>query len=247
MKKSILMAAAAVMALPANAATVTVAGNSSIYQIFGHSGSANGGATDAVLANGSVNAGDSFSFSATGLIGCCSYIGSGNTPDGATGSMNIAAYNGLSGISGNSLLPLVGVFTSETDPFGTASPAGTTYDASNPSSLSPLLNQVFYIGDGLGGLNAGSGAALSFVAPTGATRLYLGILDSHGFSGNPSDYRDNPGSFTVNFSAIPATQQSPSAVPELATWLMMIFGFGAVGSVIRSRRKAPNLLFASPT
>lgn len=46
----------------------------------------------------------------------------------------------------------------------------------------------------------------------------------------PFDYNDLSFSFTNTFSA-------PGAVPEPSTWAMMILGFGAVGGVLRRRRK----------
>jgi len=49
------------------------------------------------------------------------------------------------------------------------------------------------------------------------------ILNSIGFS-------------TVPGAAITATTAIPAAVPEPATWLMMLVGFGAIGAAMRRRR-----------
>ena len=218
----------------AMAGTATVGGNADIYQIFGHAGNLSGGdygaataANDAVLVSNSVVAGQVFQFSATGTIGCCSGLDSSFTPDGRSGGTNILGVNGLSNISGNSQIPLVGVFTSDTDPFSLSAPAAFSFDALAPTSAAPLLRQVFYIGDGLTGFNS-SGSELSFTAPTGATRLYLGVIDSFGFGGYSGYYNDNPGSFAVSFS-------STSGVPEPTTWAMMLVGFGLVGFAMRKR------------
>lgn len=54
------------------------------------------------------------------------------------------------------------------------------------------------------------------------------ILNSIGFS-------------TVPGAAITATTAIPSAVPEPATWLTMLIGFGAVGGAMRVRRRRPAL------
>jgi Ca2+-binding RTX toxin-like protein len=64
------------------------------------------------------------------------------------------------------------------------------------SSLSPQLGQVFFIGDGLTG--NGTGSRQSFIAPLGATRLYLGIPDGEFLRGVPGQYQDNGGSFAVS-------------------------------------------------
>lgn len=56
--------------------------------------------------------------------------------------------------------------------------------------------------------------------------LYSGVLDATG-----ADHMAS-----VSFDA-PVAPPGGAAVPEPATWAMMIFGFGAVGSVIRSRRR----------
>jgi hypothetical protein len=60
-------------------------------------------------------------------------------------------------------------------------------------TLSPLLGHVFYIGDGVT-----SGAVFQeFIAPAGATRLFLGIPDGFGFVGAPGAYDDNDGAYLV--------------------------------------------------
>ena len=147
--------------------------------------------------------------------------------------MNVGGANGLSSLVGNTRIPLVGVFTSETDPFGGVAPATLSFDGNTPLSLSPLLHQVFYIGDGHAGYNNPSGASLNFTAPTNATRLYLGTIDAFGFGGTTGYYNDNRGAFTVDVSL----QRDAGAVPEPATWAMMIMGFGAAGVMMRRRRE----------
>lgn len=70
------------------------------------------------------------------------------------------------------------------------------------------LNNAFLIGTGG-----------SFVVPTGATTLYLATVDGYQWS-------NNIGSFSVDIGA----------VPEPATWALMILGFGAVGAAMRRKR-----------
>lgn len=211
----------------------SVNSNSSIYQVFGHGGTVGGAyglASDAVLFNFTAGANNSFHFSVSGMSNCCS--GAPDTlPDGAGGSTNVQGMNGLSSAVGNSQLGLLGVFTSEVDPFGGSAPAALVWNANNPLSSSPLLNQVFYIGDGLSGyLNAG-GSPLSFLAPTGATRLYLGVADGWGFGGPSGYYYDNVGKYTVGVGL--AAQQNE--VPEPAS--LGLLGLGMAG-LLAARRRA---------
>jgi Flp pilus assembly protein TadG len=62
------------------------------------------------------------------------------------------------------------------------------------SSLSPAVRQPFFIGDA----RQASGTLQSFVVPTGATRLYLGIMDGRQWS-------NNTGSFTANSAQVALT------------------------------------------
>ena len=92
---------------------------------------------------------------------------------------------GLSGPLNVYTSGLVGVFTNGAQPTGPA-PAqlnsGTSF-----ATLSPGLNQIFWIGDGLTG--TGTGTIQSFIAPAGATTLYLGVADGFGWNNNPGKIR----------------------------------------------------------
>jgi hypothetical protein len=81
---------------------------------------------------------------------------------------------------------LTGVFLGPGVPGGTA-PAGldSSVTGSLPT-LSPLLQQVFFIGDGLTG--TGSGAVQRFVVPQGATRLFLASSDDFGNNNNTGQF-----------------------------------------------------------
>jgi hypothetical protein len=228
---------------PGGSVSTTVSGVDSIYGIFGHSGDPggeNGGdpaSSPAHLVTFTAGSGNVFTFSASGEIGCCTHsLDSAYTPDGANAGMNVTGANGLSSLMGNSAIPLVGVFTTDTDPNGGVAPATLTFNHDSPLSLSPLLDQVFYIGDGLTGYNNASGTPLTFTAPTGATRLYVGVIDAYGFNGVTGYYGDNPGSFAVTID-LAGVRKLPG-VPEPSTWAMMLLGVFGLGSLMRARKPA---------
>lgn len=162
--------------------------------------------------------------SVTGLTNCCS--SSPDTgPDGGGGGTSISSTDGISGIIGPTQMFLVGVFLDATEPAG-AGPAILNFNSIGTSftDLNPLLNQTFWIGDGLTG--TGSGAVQKFHAPTGATRLFLGIADSFGFGGAPGWYDDNTGEYEVEYNVV---------VPEPAT--LAVFALGAAGMARYRRMK----------
>jgi hypothetical protein len=146
-------------------------------------------------------------------------------------SMNIAGAANLSGIVSSNVGYLAGVFLNGNEG---SNPTPPTLDFSSGglgesfTSLSPQIDQVFFIGDGLTG--TGSGSVQTFFAPTGATTLVLGIVDGFNYSGAPGAYFDNGGLFSgaVNVSG---------AVPEPVTWAMMVVGLGLVGASLRINRQ----------
>lgn len=138
--------------------------------------------------------GQTVTFSAQGLVGCCSVPNAG--PDGYPGSrVNISALGSISGFVSQRGLPLAGVFTNGS-PSGPA-PAPYDYSAGvGQANLYPVLNQVFFIGDGLTG--AGSGQQQVFHVPPTATELWLGFPDAGTFQGPPGNYADNVGGVEVS-------------------------------------------------
>ncbi|MFM9026222.1 MAG: PEP-CTERM sorting domain-containing protein [Planctomycetaceae bacterium] len=156
--------------------------------------------------------------------------------------MDMASSGGVSGMllyesdpAARLVMFLAGVFTSGGVPqapapailnfsstFG-SDPLGTSF-----TQLSPLLNQTFYIGDGLTG--TGSGTAQSFFVPDGATHFSMGIVDGSYFVGAPDYYDNNRGSFAV---------QGMIAVPEPSTWVMGAVGIACASwSAWRRRKRA---------
>ena len=84
---------------------------------------------------------------------------------------------------------ILGVYLNDSVPGSAAAPPVldfSTAASQNFTSLSPKLNQTFFIGDG----RTSGGAIQQFVAPAGATRLFLADMDSY-------EWNNNIGSFTI--------------------------------------------------
>jgi uncharacterized repeat protein (TIGR01451 family) len=134
--------------------------------------------------------------SVEGTFSCCSGRFP-NGPDGGDRSMfpgccDNPPYRGISGLL--DFTPrggyLVGVFLNDTEPADPPPPSldfTRNYDFSN---LSPLLRQVFFIGDG----RDASGEQQRFHVPAGATRLFLGQVDGQG------EFFDNTGGFRASLT-----------------------------------------------
>ena len=162
------------------------------------------------LAPTQIVGGATYTFSVTGSV---SNTGtpSGLSPDGGSFTSHTAgAQNGISNITAP-MSSLVGVFlTNKTPKSGDAATAldfstfGTEF-----TTLAPKLNQVFFIGDG----KTTSGLTQTFLAPTAATRLFLGTMDGY-------EWNNNSGSFSVEMTV----------VPEPATYAAL-FGIGTLGFV----------------
>src|SRR4029077_8993410 len=117
---------------------------------------------------------------------------------------------------------LAGVFLGPSEP---SDPAPLRLDftmiGTSLTSLSPHLDQVFFIADGLPG--HGTGSIQQFNVPTGATRLILGLVDAPNYQGDPGGYGDNTGSFSATFSI----------VPEPSVSALLFGGAGLLGLVGR--------------
>jgi hypothetical protein len=86
---------------------------------------------------------------------------------------------------------------------------------------------VFYIGNGL----ASGGSFKEFIAPGGATRLFLGIPDGFGFVNAPGAYDDNDGAYHI----VIGVNQTPT-VPEPQTYALMALGLTLVAGLMRRRK-----------
>jgi len=141
-------------------------------------------ATYAFSASGSVNHGSTLPFS---------------PPDGEDNitSHHLGAENGIADLAAP-YCSLIGVFLGSDQPDQGPAPAPLNFGIPADRDyleLAPALKQPFFIGDGL----TSSGAVQQVIAPIGATRLFLGVMDQYGWS-------DNEGSFTVQ---VAKTASSP--------------------------------------
>lgn len=135
-----------------------------------------------------IQAGATYTFSASGSANhgpTLPYVG----PEGEDLiSHYLGAENGIADLTAP-FVSLVGVFLGPNPPNQT--PAPPSLDFRNETdrdylALAPALKQPFFLGKGL----TSSGAVQQVIAPAGATRLFLGVMDEYAFY-------DNEGSFEV--------------------------------------------------
>jgi hypothetical protein len=157
---------------------------------------------------------------------------SGNGVDGS----NLNSLGGISGYKGPQG-PLVGVFLDDSIPNSALPPATLDFTATglgtNFTTLSPQLRQIFYIGDGV----TTTGDFQTFIAPSSATRLFLGIPDGFSFVGAPGAYDDNDGRYGVRIG-VNQVPTDPESVPEPATTAGLLVSslLGALGWKSRAAR-----------
>jgi hypothetical protein len=162
------------------------------------------------------------------------FLGNGGLifgPEGNAAASSLTPFAGISGYNGPRQGPLVGVFLDSNNPGGQPTPSTLNFNVIGTefAILAPGLGQVFYIGDG----KTSGGVFQQFIAPTGATRLALGIPDGFGFGGVPGAYDDNDGFYQirVGIDEIPTGVPIPAALPLFAT------GLGLLGLVMRRRKR----------
>jgi hypothetical protein len=143
---------------------------------------------------------DQIQFSVTGKVSFTPDVTPGNNPDGDQ-AFDMTNYgDGLSAPLAVRANALVGVFLDDDSPTGKPTPDRLTFAGEGGlafGTILPEIGQIFFIGDGLSSdSNAGqtNGFAQSFIAPPGATRLFLGTADGSG-------WLNNSGSFTVAISS----------------------------------------------
>jgi len=146
-----------------------------------------------VLVPVTIVSGQSYSFTASGLVAQDLYF----PFYGPEGNINALTTHWAIDEHGKSDIyaptdSLIGVFLDSSLPSSSPAPSRLDFDTAlsrNFTTLSPLLKQTFFIGDG----NTDSRKKQYFIAPPGATRLLLGTMDSH-------EWSNNRGSFEVNIT-----------------------------------------------
>ncbi len=136
-----------------------------------------------------ITAGQTVQVEASGFVDARGNQSPDTPPDGAYYlTYNTQRAFGISSIRGPGGA-LIGVFLGAGAPQMNALPPDVEVTESyrNQGRLQPLLQQPFFIGRG----RTPSGEVKKFVAPAGAARLFLGVLDSGGYN------YDNTGFFTV--------------------------------------------------
>ena len=123
--------------------------------------------------------------------------------------LDMQAFGGVSGMvlfepvpADRRVMFLTGVFTTADGP-GERAPERLDFSSTSTSvpggrsftTLSPQIDQLFYVGDGLTG--EGTGTQQVFVVPDEATHLYLGLIDGSRFIHGPDFFNNNDGSFSV--------------------------------------------------
>ena len=172
----------------AGSATLVVSGQSNPWLATQPSGTVTSDGQDSAPAQSpalvplSVAGGVQFSFSGVndptqGSVGNCPGCQSGSPNGGGFTTHSAGAQNGISDVNAP-LNSLLGVFVSSS--LSPTAPAPLDFSTIvGFTSLSPLLQQVFFIG---------TGAGETFYAPTGATQLYLGTMDGYQWSNNVGAY-----------------------------------------------------------
>ncbi len=124
--------------------------------------------------------------------------------------------NGISDVTAP-LGSLIGVYMDNSQPDPGATPGAFDFRVTGLdfSTLSPVLNQAFFIGDGL----TPTGDVQRFIVPVGATRLYLGTMDGFGWTGNNG--------------ALGATVLA--AVPEPDGFALLLCGLALMAAVVRGK------------
>lgn len=181
-----------------------------------------------------VVAGQAIQISATGLVG---YAGSkpnigpnGNTSTDNTTNLGRSTGMGIGGITGPES-GLVGVFTGPTLNLQSIPPSvDYTGDAKDIPVTRPMLQQPFFVGSGV----TSTGVVKTWIAPSGAAKLYLGVLDYQ--------VSTNTGSFSATVTLAPAPDDPVNPIRVSGVAQIALAG-APVGTVTPSGRDTAPLNF----
>lgn len=220
--------AAAALGAPSFAASVVVDSTTDIFlasqpngaSITGYFGSDTAPGNSPVLL--AVTGGATLTFSAIGSTSVDGSCFAGPDGNGCYSDESGFSPSPASGTYKGPADALIGVFLDDSVTDVSNGPASLDYtDSANLNLVSnmPGLGQIFFIGDGL----TDTAVVQQFLAPTGATRLFLAVADSYGSS------TGNSGSLAVTYTG------AVEPVPEPASWALTIGGLGFIGAAMRRR------------
>jgi len=187
--------------MPDNTSVTNLQNNAGCYDNSGTSANPKQRPITVSLTSLGLQPGDNVSFEGLSGTGSNGGGGSGTGPDGNQGWMvalgnsapNSVPSNNANGIA-NVRAPIssvMAVFLDDYAPNTSAAPSGLDFGTAaqrDYRTLSPQLKQPFFIGDG----KTSTGEVQRIRVPTGATRVYLGMMDAW-------QWNDNVGSFRMNF------------------------------------------------
>jgi PEP-CTERM motif len=159
-----------------------------------------------------VTAGEAFTFSASGLVVHGGTDTTGAGPDGFPDwifSRDQGAENGIGNINAPANA-LIGVFLDDSVPSSFTPPSLLDFTTTAERDLltySPELRQPFFIGDGV----TSADLVQTFLAPAGATRLFLGTMDGYGWF-------DNTGQFVVDVQTPEPSSIVLAGIAALGLW-----------------------------
>lgn len=147
-----------------------------------------------------------------GCVANCSPLDGNEFWDHTPGSQN-----GISEIRAP-IESLVGIFLTDSAPNLSVSPAKLDFQTLglDSASLSPELQQVFFIGNGM----TSGGSVQEFSIPAQATRFFLGAMDGY-------EWSNNSGTITAGVTQV---------VPEPEIYAMLFAGLGLLWVATRRRR-----------
>ena len=153
--------------------------------------------------------------------------------------------------SGSATLTGIGDTSTEFNPTDDVTAVGLSSLTFTVNNVSKAIsgNNVFFVNRfaGTGGFSLLTGGDFRTLLLSSSFLTYDGVSSIAAVTGSavalPYNFSSNTDQFTVT-SASNLKFSATAAVPEPATWAMMILGFGAIGAILRYRRRAAKVSFA---